>query len=94
MVAAQVVEDAAALRAPRGQGSYHAYNAALKRALGGKSRAQMTLAELEAAVAWLERNRIRDYLHLLEGDHRYGWAARRRAGAAWRPPVGRRAAAR
>ncbi|HJU16482.1 MAG TPA: DEAD/DEAH box helicase family protein, partial [Stellaceae bacterium] len=75
MVATQVVEDAAELRAPRGQGTYHAYNAALKRALGGKSRAQMTLAELEAAVAWLERNRIGDHLHLLDGDHRYGWVA-------------------
>jgi superfamily II DNA or RNA helicase len=94
MVATQVVEDAVELRAPRGQGTYHAYNAALKRALGGKSRAQMTLAELEAAVAWLERNRIGDYLHLLDGDHRYGWVARRRTGANWRPPVGRRTAAR
>ncbi len=94
MVATQVVEDSAELRAPRGQGTYHAYNAALKRALGGKSRAAMTLDELEAAVAWLERNRISDHLHLLEGDHRYGWAARRRAGADWRPPVGRRAGLR
>jgi superfamily II DNA or RNA helicase len=94
MVATQVVEDSVELRAPRGQGTYHAYNAALKRALGGKSRAQMTLAELEAAVAWLERNRVGDHLHLLEGDHRYGWAARRRAGMDWRPPVGRRTAAR
>lgn len=79
MVATQVVEDASGLQAPRGQGTYHAYNAALKRALGGKSRAEMSLAELEAAVAWLGRNRISDYLHLLEGDHRYGWAARRRS---------------
>ncbi|MGH7086990.1 MAG: restriction endonuclease subunit R, partial [Acetobacteraceae bacterium] len=94
MVATQVVEDAVDLRAPRGQGTYHAYNAALKRALGGKSRAEMTLAELEAAVAWLERNRIGDHLHLLEGDHRYGWAARRRAGRDWRPPQGHRAATR
>jgi superfamily II DNA or RNA helicase len=79
MVATQVVEDTMGLRAPRGQGTYHAYNAALKRVLGGKSRAQMSLAELEAAIAWLERNRIAEYLHLLEGDHRYGWIARRRA---------------
>jgi superfamily II DNA or RNA helicase len=94
MVATQVVEDTVELRAPRGQGTYHAYNAALKRALGGKSRAEMTLAELEAAIAWLERNRISDHLHLLEGDHRYGWVARRRAGTDWRPPVGRRSAGR
>ena len=77
MVATQVVEDATDLQAPRGQGTYHAYNAALKRALGGKSRAEMTLAELEAAVAWLERHRIGEVLHLLDGDQRYGWVARR-----------------
>jgi hypothetical protein len=49
----------------------------------------MTLAELEAAVAWLGRNQLRDHLHLLEGDHRFGWRARPRGD--WRPPV-RRAA--
>ena len=71
----------------RGQGLYHRYNAALKRALGNKSRAEMTVAELEAAVGWLERNRLADHLHLLEGDARYAWTARQRA--EWRPPVGR-----
>jgi superfamily II DNA or RNA helicase len=77
MVAAQVVEDGESLQAARG--GYHAYNAALKRVLG-KPRAAMTLAELEAAVAWLERNRLSDHLHLLEGDPRYAWQARQRGG--------------
>jgi superfamily II DNA or RNA helicase len=94
LVAAQAVEDTAegvagAFVPDRGTGLYHAYNAALKRATGGKSRAEMTLAELEAAVAWLGRNRLRDHLHLLQGDHRFGWQARPRG--EWRPPVGRRA---
>jgi hypothetical protein len=97
LVAAQAVEDTAAgataAAAPeRGDGLYHAYNAVLKRATGGKSRAEMTLAELEAAVAWLGRNQLRDHLHLLEGDHRFGWRARPRGD--WRPPVGRAAALR
>ncbi|MCB1882775.1 MAG: DEAD/DEAH box helicase family protein [Geminicoccaceae bacterium] len=80
MVAAQVVEDEAGLRVPRGVGLYHRYNAALKRVLGDKGRARMTLDELEAALAWLERNRLADHLHLLDGDARYAWTARRRAG--------------
>lgn len=90
LVAAQAVEDLAeggATAPPRGAGLYHAYNAALKRALGGKGRGEMSLAELEAAIAWLGRNRLRDHLHLLEGDHRFGWSARPRG--EWRPPVGR-----
>ena len=90
LVAAQVVEDEgtwSARRQPRGQGTYHAYNATLKRVLGNKGRGEMTLAELEAAISWLERNRLADHLHLLEGDHRYGWAARRRE--IWQPPAGR-----
>ena len=91
-MAAQVVEDEGALHAPRGQGTYHAYNAALKRVLGNKGRAEMTLPELEAAVSWLERNRLSDHLHLLAGDHRYDWAARQRQD--WRPPVGRPATRR
>ena len=60
--------------------------------LGNKGRAEMTLPELEAAVSWLERNRLSDHLHLLAGDHRYDWAARQRQD--WRPPVGRPAARR
>jgi hypothetical protein len=43
----------------------------------------MTLPELEAALAWLERNRLVDHLHLLEGDPRYAWTAARRRQAAW-----------
>ena len=91
MVAGQAVEDEAARLGPRaglaGPGLYHRYNAALKRATGGKSRAQMTLAELEAAIGWLERNRLAEHLHLLDGDPRYAWTARKRGD--WKPPVGR-----
>jgi hypothetical protein len=86
LVAAQAVEDDVEAHG-RARGGYHAYNAALKRVLG-RSRAEMGLAELEAAVAWLGRNRVGDHLHLLEGDPRYAWDARRRTGE-WRPPVGR-----
>jgi len=86
MVAAQAVEDEGALRKVRGQGGYHRYNAVLKRVMG-KSRAAMTLQELEAAVGWLERNRLHDSLHLLEVDARYAWTARQRG--EWTPPVGR-----
>jgi len=86
MVAAQVVEDEGALLTTRGQGGYHRYNAVLKRVLG-KSRAAMTLPELEAALGWLERNRLQDSLHLLEGDAQYAWTARQRG--EWRPPTGR-----
>ena len=70
-----------------GAGLYHRYNAVLKRVTGNKSRAAMTLAELEAAMGWLERNRLADQLHVLEGDPRYAWTARQRG--AWKPPVGR-----
>ncbi len=48
----------------------------------------MMLAELEAAVGWLERNRLAEHLHLLEGDPRYAWTAARRRGD-WKPSVGR-----
>jgi superfamily II DNA or RNA helicase len=87
IVANQAVEDEAALRAPRGHGLYHRYNAVLKRVMGNRSRAEMTLAELEAAIGWLERNRLSDHIGLLEGDARYEWAARKRT--EWKPPVGR-----
>jgi superfamily II DNA or RNA helicase len=76
IVATQVVEDAGTGRAGRLWG-YHAYNAVLKRVLG-KARAAMTVAELEAAVGWLERNRVADHLDLLRDDHRYEWIATRR----------------
>jgi superfamily II DNA or RNA helicase len=95
LIAAQAVEDMAdglVTALPRGNGLYHAYNAVLKRATGGKGRGAMSLAELEAAVEWLGRNRLRDHLQLLEGDHRFGWRARPQG--AWTPPVGRVRAAR
>ena len=56
--------------------------------LGNKGRAEMTLAELEVALAWLERNRLVDHLHLLDGDTRCAWKTRQRSG--WRPRVRRR----
>ncbi len=55
--------------------------------MGGKGRGAMTLAELEAAAAWLERNRLADHAHLVEGDARYAWQARKRG--EWTLPVGR-----
>jgi hypothetical protein len=91
MVAAQAVEAEAGRAGLRGgvtgPGLYHRYNAALKRVSGNKSRAEMTLAELEAAVGWLERNRLSEHLHLLDDDARYAWVARQRG--EWKPPVGR-----
>ena len=91
MVAAQAVEDEAGRTGLRGgvagPGLYHRYNAALKRVTGGKGRARMTLAELQAAVGWLERNRLGEHLHLLDDDPRYAWTARKRG--EWKPPVGR-----
>lgn len=76
-VAAQAVEDEVGLRAPRGGTLTHCYNAVLKRVLG-KGRTAMTTAELEAALAWLERHRLADHVHLLDGDARYAWSARQR----------------
>ena len=91
MVAMQAMEDEAGRGGLRGgvagPGLYHRYNAALKRITGNKSRAQMTLAELEAAIGWLERNRLAEHLHLLDDDPRYAWTARKRE--EWKPPVGR-----
>ena len=87
LVANQAVEDEAAMRGPRGQGLYHRYNAVLKRVMDNKSRADMTLAELEAAIGWLERNRLSDHTAMLEGDARYDWTTRKRT--EWRLPVGR-----
>ncbi len=54
----------------QGPGLYHRYNAALKRACNNKSRAEMTLAEPDAAIGWLERNRLSEHLHLLDDDPR------------------------
>ncbi|MBP2316049.1 DEAD/DEAH box helicase [Azospirillum soli] len=78
MVAGQVVEDEdAGIGAARRGLGYHAYNAALRRVLG-KSRAVMTLEELEAAVGWLERNRLSEHLHRIAGDPQYRWSRRQR----------------
>ncbi|GJD64493.1 DEAD/DEAH box helicase [Methylobacterium frigidaeris] len=86
MVTAQAVEDEAELRRTGGAPLPHRYNAVLKRLFNNKSRAAMTVEELEAALAWLERNRLQDHLHLLDGDSRYAWSVRRRwAGAERRP---------
>ena len=91
MVAVQAVEDEAGragLKDGRlGPGLYHCYNAALKRVTGNKARSRMTLAELEAAIGWLERNRLAEHLHLLDDDPQYVWRARQRG--EWTPPVGR-----
>ncbi len=86
LVAIQAVEDEGAMQAPRGQGLYHCYNAVLKR-VTGRSRAEMTLSELDAAVGWLERHRLADHTDVLAGDPRYAWSARQRGD--WVPPVGR-----
>jgi hypothetical protein len=78
-VAAQAVEDQANMTVPHlREGLYHHYNAVLKRVFGNKGRAQMTLPELEAALAWLERNRLSDHLDRLDGDPRYARAVARR----------------
>ena len=87
MVAVQAMEDELALQAPRGAGLYHRYNAVLKRIMNNRSRAEMTMAELEAALGWLERHRLAEHVDVLEGDSKYAWTARQRA--KWTPPVGR-----
>jgi superfamily II DNA or RNA helicase len=87
MVATQAVEDEVARQAPRGAGLYHSYNAVLKRVMGNRSRAEMTIAELEASLGWLERHRLADHVNLLEGDPKYAWTVRQRRN--WAPPVGR-----
>ena len=88
LVAQQAVEDEVSLQAPRGHGLYHRYNAILKRRIGDKPRAQMNMQELEAAISWLERNRLADHRALVEGDPRYTWSVRQRR--EWTPPIGRR----
>ena len=91
MVAAQAVEDEAGRAGPRGAiagpAMFHRYNAVLKRMTGNKSRTQMSLSELEAAIGWLERNRLADHVRVLDDDPRYAWTARKRG--EWTPPVGR-----
>jgi superfamily II DNA or RNA helicase len=97
LVAAQVIEDVESGLVGQ-PWAYHAYNAVLKRVLG-KSRAAMTLPELEALLGWLERNRVSAFLHLVRDDPRYAWAARERRRAeavrrrATHSPAGRAAGA-
>ena len=87
MVAQQAVEDEGAMIMPKGRGLYHRYNAILKRHTGDKPRAHMKVQELEAAISWLERNRLSNHAKVLDGDPRYTWTARQRGD--WTPPVGR-----
>jgi hypothetical protein len=47
----------------------------------------MTLAKLDAAVGWLERNRLSEHMHLLDDDPCYAWTARKRGKR--KPLVGR-----
>ena len=78
-VARQMVEDGAETHGGQlafGPHANHRYNAVLKR-VTGRGRGEMGAAEMEAALGWLERNRIADHLHLLDGDARYAWDARR-----------------
>ncbi len=85
LVAAQAAEDAAEghLRGPagaapgRGGGLLFAYNAALKRVLGGRPRKALAAAELDAACAWLATNRLSGELFRLAGDGRFAWLTRR-----------------
>jgi superfamily II DNA or RNA helicase len=77
MVAGQVVEDEASFGVGGAVVSYHAYNAVLKRQTGGRSRVSLKTDELEAAIAWMERNRISDHLGTIEGDPQYKWSDRR-----------------
>lgn len=85
--ATQAVEDEAGHAGLKGSlagpGLYHRYNAVLKRMTGNKSRAQMTLAEMAAAIGWLERNQLRDHLQVLDDDPQYAWTARHRGD--WKP---------
>jgi superfamily II DNA or RNA helicase len=81
MVAAQSIEDEDNNLVSAGPSGYHAYNAILKRALGNKRRSELSIEELEAAVGWLERNRIRDHLGLIEDDAHYRWSSRRQRSA-------------
>jgi hypothetical protein len=37
----------------------------------------MTIAEMEAAIGWLERNRLAERVHLIRDDPRYAFTARR-----------------
>ncbi len=84
LVAAQVIEDEDNNLVADGPVGYHTYNAVLKR-LMNKARSAMSLSELEAAIGWLERNRLSDHLHLVADDPQYRWSSRRRGPAMRRP---------
>ena len=61
LVAIQVVEDEGPRRRRRAdRSSIHYYNGVLKRVMGC-SRAEMTLSEIDATIAWLERKRVADH---------------------------------
>jgi hypothetical protein len=82
LYAAQAVEDEAGRAGFRGSvagpGRYHRYNATLKRTCGNKSRAEMTLAEMDAAIGLAGTHRLSERLRLLDEDPRYAWTARKR----------------
>jgi hypothetical protein len=84
VIADQALEDQGDVQVPHvSDGLYHCYNAVLKRVFANKARAEMTMAELEACLGWLERHRLSEHVHLLEGDPRYAWTAARRRRSAW-----------
>ena len=85
MVAAQVVEDEDNRVVQGGPVGYHGYNAVLKQVTGGRGRSEMSQEQLEAAIGWLERNRLSDHLAVLEEDTRYKWSERRRRDARSEP---------
>ena len=87
MVAQQAVADEGAMVMPKGQELYHRYNAILKRRPEDKPRAHMKVQELEAAISWVEGNRLADHYAVLDGDPRYARTAHQRRD--WAPPVGR-----
>lgn len=86
LVSAQVLEEEGEMRLRRG-GNYHRFNAILRR-VRGKARGEMTVAELEGTVAWLEQNRLVDYLDLLRDDVGHEIAARRRERGRTRSDMG------
>lgn len=84
LVAAQVIEDEDNNLVADGPVGYHTYNAVLKRVMN-KARSEMGLSELEAAIGWLERNRLSDHLHLIAEDPQYRWSSRRKTRNALAP---------
>jgi superfamily II DNA or RNA helicase len=95
LVSAQVVEEEGEMRLRRG-GNYHRFNAILRK-VRGKARGEMTVAELQSTVSWLEQNRLVDFLDILRDDVGYEITARRREqrktphAGGWPPPASRQA---